>query len=106
MELDWLHDWIFAQATFVRHLRRLYDNKEVDQNMSIRQDIDPERVSSFFIQLHGFIKCSKMDGKDISDATKLVKEHVRCSLEWGTSGQPQQDHIWIGRGEPRNEERS
>ncbi len=47
-----------------------------------------------------------MDGKDISDATKLVKEHVQCLLEWGTSGQPQQDHIWIRGGEPRNERRS
>ncbi len=46
-----------------------------------------------------------MDGKDILDATKLVKEHVWCLLEWDTSGQPRQDHIWIGGGEPRNERR-
>ncbi len=46
-----------------------------------------------------------MDGKDILDVIKLVKEHVQYSLEWGTSGQPRQDHIWIGRGEPRNKGR-
>ncbi len=33
MELDWLHNWIPARATFVRHLRRVYNNKEVGQNM-------------------------------------------------------------------------
>ncbi len=76
MELDWLHDWILALATFVRHSRSVYDNEEVGQNMSVRRDTDPEWVSSFFVQLHGFIQCWKMDGKDISDATKLVKEHV------------------------------
>ena len=88
MELDWLHDWIPALATFVRHLRSVYDNKEVTQNMNARQDIDPEWVLSFFVQLHGSIQCWKMDGKDISDAAKLVKEHVRCSMVWSTSGQP------------------
>ncbi len=107
MELDWLHDWIPALATFVRHLRRVYDNKEVGQNISVRRDIDPEWVLFFFIvQLHRSIQYWKMDGKDISDATKLVKEHVRCSLEWGTSGQPRQDHIWIRGREPRNERKS
>ena len=30
-----------------------------------------------------------MDGKDIADATKLVKELV----VWGTDGRPRQDHI-------------
>ncbi len=33
----------------------------------------------------------------------MVKEYVWCLLEWGTSGQPRQDHIWMGEGEPRNE---
>ena len=102
MELDWLHDWIPALATFVRHSRSVYDNEEVTQNMNARRDIDPEWVSSFFVQLHGSIQCWKMDGKDISDVAKLVKEHVRCSMVWGTSGQPRQDHIWIGGGEPIN----
>ena len=62
-------------------------------------------MSSFFVQLHGSIQCWKMDKKDISDAIKLVKKHVQCSLEWGTSGQPRQDHIWIGEREPGNEGR-
>lgn len=42
MELDLLHDWIPALAIFVKHLQKVYDNKEVGQNMSIKQDIDPE----------------------------------------------------------------
>ena len=36
MKLNWLHDWIPALATFVRHLQRVYNNKKVDQNMSVR----------------------------------------------------------------------
>ena len=71
--------------------------------MSVRQDINPKWVSSFFVQLHWSIQCWKMDKKDISDATKLVKEHVQYSLKWGTSGQLRQDHIWIRKGEPKNE---
>ncbi len=63
-------------------------------------------MSSFFVQLHRSIQCWKMDGKDISDDTKLVKEPVQCLLEWGTNGQPRQDHIWIGGEKPRNEGRS
>ena len=46
-----------------------------------------------------------MAGKDILDAAKLVKEYVQCLLEWGTTSQPQQDHIWKGGGEPRNEKK-
>ena len=42
MELDLLHDWIPALATFVRHSQRVYNNKKVSQNMNVRQDIDPE----------------------------------------------------------------
>ena len=57
MELDWLHDWIPALATFVKHWRKVYNHKKVGQNMSVRQDIDPEWVSSFFVQLHGPIQC-------------------------------------------------
>ena len=29
MKLDWLYDWILALAIFVRHSRRVYNNKEV-----------------------------------------------------------------------------
>ncbi len=42
IELDWPYDWICTLATFVRHLYRVYDNKKVGQNMSVRQDINPE----------------------------------------------------------------
>ena len=42
MKLDWLHASILELAIFVKHSQRVYDNKEVGQNMSIKQDIDPE----------------------------------------------------------------
>ena len=56
MELDWLYDWIPALATFVKYLCRRYDNKEVTENMKVRQDIGPKWVSSLFVQLHGSIQ--------------------------------------------------
>ena len=103
-EVDGLYkDWIPALAAFVKHSQKTNDNEEVTENMKIRRDIDPGWVSSLFVQLHGSIHCWKMDGKDIADATKLVKELVRCSLVWGTDGRPRQDHIWIGGGEPIHE---
>ena len=43
-----------------------------------------------------------MDRKDILDTGKMVKEHMQFLMEWGTSKQPRQDHIWIGAGEPNN----
>lgn len=49
MELDWLHDWIFAQTTFVKHSRRVYDNDKVTELMKVRQDIDPKWVLFFFV---------------------------------------------------------
>ena len=93
-KVDRLHrDWIPALAAFMKHFRKTNDNEEVTENMKIRRDIDPGWVSSLFDQLHGSIYCLKMDGKDIADATKLVKELVRCLLVWGTDGCPRQDHI-------------
>ena len=110
-EVDGLYnDWIPALAAFVKHSRKTNDNEEVTENMKIRRDIDPGWVSSLFVQLHGSIHYWRIDGKDIADATKLVKELVRCSLVWSTNGRPRQDHIWIGGGEhihePTNERQS
>lgn len=42
IELNWLHNWIPGPATFVRYSQRMYDNEKVGQNMSNRQNIDPE----------------------------------------------------------------
>ncbi len=81
IKLDWLHDWISALAIFVSHSQRVYNNKEVGQNMSVRQDLNLEWILSFFAQLHGSIQSWKMDRKDITDATKLVKEYIGCLLE-------------------------
>ncbi len=49
MEIDWLYNWILALAAFVKHSHSVYDNEDVGHNMSVRQDIDPEWVSSFFV---------------------------------------------------------
>ena len=87
MKLDWLHDWIPALAIFVRYSRRMYNNKEVTKNMKVKQNIDWEQMSSFFVQLYGFIQYWKLDGKDISDTAKLVKERMRCSIVLGISRQ-------------------
>ncbi len=55
IELDWLHDKILSLTIFVRHLYRVYNNKKVCQNISVRQNTVLELVSSFFVQLHGLI---------------------------------------------------
>ena len=49
IELNGLHDWILVPAIFVRHSRKVYKNKKVGQNMSVRQNIDPKWVSSLFV---------------------------------------------------------
>ncbi len=42
-----------------------------------------------------------MDGKDIADMSKLVKEFVRYSFVWGgSSSNARQDYIWLGGDEP------
>ncbi len=55
IELDWLHDWILVLIIFVMHSCKVYDNKEIGQNMSVKWNINSEWVSSFFVQLHGSI---------------------------------------------------
>lgn len=52
MKLDWLYDWILVLTTFIKDSRKVYNNKEVSQNISVKQAIDSEWVSSFFIQLY------------------------------------------------------
>ena len=42
IKLDWLYDWILTPAPFLRHLRRVYNNKELTKNIKVRQDIDLE----------------------------------------------------------------
>ncbi len=70
--------------------------------MIIRREIDSEWASSLFVQLYRSIHCWKIDGKDIADATKLVKELVRFSLKWGSDKRPRQDHVWIGGKKPED----
>ncbi len=85
-ELNHLQDFLPALAVFVNEARRDYDQKmHLDKRLRFRQDRDHEWVSSYFVKLHISIQCWKMDGKDIADTSKLVKEFVRCSLVWGGS---------------------
>ena len=79
-EVNELHkDWIPAFAIFVKHSWKMHDNEKVTENMKIRRDIDPRWALSLFVQLYESIYYWKMDGKDITDATKLVNKLVRCS---------------------------
>ncbi len=58
-------------------------------------------MSSLFIKLYASVQYWKMNGKDILDTLKLVKELVRCSFVWGgSSNDAQQDHIWLEGDEP------
>ncbi len=42
-----------------------------------------------------------MDGKDITDTSKLVKEFICYSLVWGgSSSNARQDYIWLEGDEP------
>lgn len=88
----WLYGWIPALAAFVKESKKAYDGEEVTKNTRFRLDVKPEWVLSLFVQLHGSIDGLKMDSKNITDTTKLVKELVRCFLVWGTNGCPRQDH--------------
>ena len=71
-------DWILALAAFVKYSRKINDNKKITENIKIRRDIDPGWILSLIIQLHRSIYYWKIDKKDITDATKLVKKLVRC----------------------------
>ncbi len=87
---------------FVNEARIDYDQKiQLDKHLTFRRDKDHIWVSSLFIKLHVSIQYWKMDGKDIADTSKLVKEFVCCSLVWGGfSSDTQQDYIWLGGDEP------
>lgn len=98
MELDQLYDWIPALVIYIKHLRKVYDNEKMTQNISARQDMDPEQIYFFFIKLYGFIQCQKTDSKDILDTNKLLKTYVQYLLEWDINRQPYQDHKWIKEG--------
>lgn len=76
IKLDQLYNQIPALAKFVKYLQKVYNNQKITQNMSFRQNIDLEQISSFFIKLDKFIKCQKTNGKNISDATKLEKKYM------------------------------
>ncbi len=83
-ELSHLQDFFLALAVFVNKACRDYDQKtQLDKRLRFRRDKDLEWVSSYFVKFHASIQCWKMDGKDIADTSKLVKECVRCSFLWG-----------------------
>ena len=80
----------------MKHSRKTNDNKEVTENMKIRQDIDPEWALSLFVQLYKSIYYWKIDGKDIANIAKLVNKLLWCLLVLGINGRYCQDHILIG----------
>lgn len=49
IELNWLYDWILVLTIFLEHSQRVYNNEDMTQNMSVKWDIDPEWISSFFV---------------------------------------------------------
>ena len=80
-ELSHLLDFLPALALFVNKARGNYDQKiQLDKRLRFRQDRDHEWVSSYFVKLHAFVQCGKMDRKDIADMFKLVKEFIHYSL--------------------------
>ncbi len=85
-ELSHLKDFLPAFVVFLNKACKNYDQKtQLDKRLRFRQDRDHEWVSLYFVQLHAFIQYSKIDGKDIANTSKLVKEFVRCSLVWDSS---------------------
>ena len=84
----------------MKYSRKTNDNEEVTENMKIRRDINLGWLLSLFVQLYGSIHYWIMDGKNIANATKLVKGLVRCLIVLGTNRRPCQNHIWIEGGEP------
>ena len=71
---------------FVNKAYGNYDQKmQLDKRWRFKQDKDHEWVSLYFVKLHASIQYWKIDGKDIADTSKLVKEFVRCSLLWRSS---------------------
>lgn len=49
IELIWLYDWILPLVMFLRNLQKLYNNKKIGQNISVRQNIDLIWVLFFFV---------------------------------------------------------
>lgn len=65
--------------------------------MKIGHNIDPELVSSLFIQLYGSFHFWNMDSEDIVDINKLVKELVQYLMLQNTNGQTFLSRIYIDR---------
>lgn len=49
IELDGLHKWILILTIFMRYLRKRYDNKKMNKNRKIKQNIKLEWVSFIFV---------------------------------------------------------
>lgn len=55
IKLKWLYNWILVLVIFIRYLYKIYNNQKVDQNMSIKKNIDLKQILSFFVQLFKLI---------------------------------------------------
>lgn len=49
IELNKINNLFLRLATFLRHLRKVYDNAEVSQNISIRKNMDLKLVLYFVV---------------------------------------------------------
>lgn len=58
------------------YLHQTYNNKEVTKNIKIKQDVELEWISLLFVQLYKSIHYWRMDSKNITNVTKVVKELV------------------------------
>lgn len=80
IKLNCFYNQILILAIFVKYLRKIYNNKKLNNNIKAKQNIDTKEELSFFVHLHKFIQYEKMNNKDISDAIKLINDHIECLI--------------------------
>lgn len=65
--------------------------------MRFREDKDHEWVFSYFVKLYTSVQSWKIDGKNIANTSRLMKEFVCYFFIWdGSSNYAWQNHIWLG----------
>ena len=85
-ELSYLQAFLPILAMFVNKACGNYNQKmQLDKHLRFSQDNNHQWVFSYFAKLNTSIQCWKMDGKDIANMSKLVKEFIHCSFMWGSS---------------------
>ncbi len=88
-------DFIDALAVFIRQSRKKWDGEAGGIEDWRRREIDPSWARDHFISFHPSLTCWIYDGKDGQDISRLVKETVRCTLNWRATGKAHKDYVWI-----------